>query len=265
MALDRLLIFTTDLYKGGIAAATLKYANSLSSEYDVKIVVWDNLEVLLDVPSNIDIYQINCPLGANFGRTKLNILKRKLLRLLSLPFVIVKFILLVKQIKPSMIFSLGYLPNILTLLITKVFKNIKIIVSERTSPQRDLENSGIKGRLVVFVAKRLYKYADRILTPSIELKDEISQLYNLEQSKVVGISNYFDLDEIRSKMEEEISSNEGKEIFNSNIIVTCGRLSRQKGQWFLIRSIAPLLIDNPGWKLVFLGDGELLDFLQKMT
>ncbi len=262
MSKDKIIVFSTDLYKGGIASATSKYVWSLVKKYDVCVVVWDNLPINCQLPDNVPIRQLNCPLGANFGKTKSEIFWRKVFRLVLIPYAIISFGLIQRKAKPKMVFSLGYLSNLASILLSS--RRIKTIISERTFPGRDLEKSGLKGRLVIALSKHLYKKADLIITPSKELSRHLQATYQIPKERIASIPNFFDLDFIQQNATKDVVEKH-QDIFKSNIIITCGRLSRQKGQWFLIRSVAGILKKNKKWKLVFLGDGEMSTELKELA
>ena len=54
-------------------------------------------------------------------------------------------------------------------------------------------------------------------------------------------------------------------IRDGHVLVTAGRLTRQKGQWHLIRAVSILKKEIKNIKLVIFGDGEMLDDLQEYT
>ncbi|MGL4990792.1 MAG: glycosyltransferase [Sarcina sp.] len=72
------------------------------------------------------------------------------------------------------------------------------------------------------------------------------------------------LDEIKRKSEEEVTEIP-KEILNSEIIISIGRLNVQKGHWHLIRAFKKVLEEKPDVKLIIIGQGELESSLKNLT
>ena len=59
--------------------------------------------------------------------------------------------------------------------------------------------------------------------------------------------------------------NEYKDIFAKPVVITSGRLNKQKGHWHLIRSFFEVKQKIPDAKLVFLGEGELKNYLANLA
>jgi glycosyltransferase involved in cell wall biosynthesis len=73
------------------------------------------------------------------------------------------------------------------------------------------------------------------------------------------IYNPYPIDEIKELAKEPLGSYE--EIFEHPVLITAGRLTKQKGQWYLLRVFKALKEKHKDLKLVILGDGELKDYL----
>ena len=95
-------------------------------------------------------------------------------------------------------------------------------------------------------------------------KKDLIKNYGLEEEKIKVIYNPYDIEKIRSLASEPIEDNY-KEVFKNPTIITVGRLSKQKGQWHLIRAFKKVKEEIPNAKLVILGQGELQDYLIKLT
>jgi glycosyltransferase involved in cell wall biosynthesis len=77
------------------------------------------------------------------------------------------------------------------------------------------------------------------------------------------IYNPYPIDEIRELAKEPLGSYE--EIFKHPVLITAGRLTKQKGQWYLLRVFKALKEKHKDLKLVILGEGELKDYLVKLS
>ncbi len=85
----------------------------------------------------------------------------------------------------------------------------------------------------------------------------------LNPEKIITIYNPLDLTEINSKVREPLEHCE--KIFNYPVIITSGRLTKQKAQWYLLRIFKELKRSYPELKLVILGDGELKNYLVTLS
>lgn len=137
--------------------------------------------------------------------------------------------------------------NILTSLISKH----KAIISVRMS-----QLSGrSKCHPYNFLSKLLYPKADLIICVSKTIAKELQDSYNVPSEKLKVIYNFIDFDEISNKIKEPLD--EYQKIFNFPTLITLGRLTKEKGQWYLLRIFKEVKKNFPDTKLIILGDGEL--------
>ncbi|MGB9978578.1 glycosyltransferase [Methanobacterium sp.] len=103
--------------------------------------------------------------------------------------------------------------------------------------------------------KFLYPKADKVICVSKAIKDILHKRYGL--NNLLTVYNMIDVQSNLKKADEEIPK-EYKETFNEDFVfITIGRLSFQKGQWFLIRSFKKVADKHKDAKLCILGDGDL--------
>ncbi|ETJ35922.1 Glycosyl transferase, group 1, partial [human gut metagenome] len=88
--------------------------------------------------------------------------------------------------------------------------------------------------------------------------------FYIDKMKTTVIYNPVDIKYIDSLKNEEIED-KYKYIFDENTIITSGRLTYQKGQWYLIRALKKVKKELPNAKLVILGQGELEKNLKKLV
>lgn len=120
---------------------------------------------------------------------------------------------------------------------------------------REIEGpiGGLRKKLLIPLT---YRLADKIITVSDGIRQELVDLFNVPFNKVQTIYNSFVLEEIASKAEQDISS-EIQEVFSGeNVILTHCRLSRPKNLFALI-DIFIAARNHCSVKLMILGDGEL--------
>ena len=141
--------------------------------------------------------------------------------------------------------------------VSKLFKKHKVIISVHNDQIE--EHKGLK-RLSKFLAKSLYPKADLIVAVSYGVKSSLVKL-GVPEEKIKVIYNPFPTDEVQKKAREPL-----EEIFlDSSYLITVGRLTKQKGQWHLLRIFKELKNNFPELKLLILGEGELKNYLVNLS
>lgn len=146
----------------------------------------------------------------------------------------------IKKCKPDFVLSFLDQYNILTLLATRFLK-VKVFISDRANPYEKIAGS------IEFLKKKVYKFSDGIIAQTSLAKEVLSAKTKHKNIRI--IPNPVFIHTVNNKVEKE------------NIILSVGRLVREKAQHFLLDMISE--IDEPGWKLVILGDGPLRDQLEE--
>jgi len=144
-------------------------------------------------------------------------------------------------------------------IISKLFKKHKAIISVRMDQQTG--HVGLR-KLNKLLVRILYPKADLIIAVSYGVKQSLINL-GIEEEKIKVIYNPYPIDEIRELAKEPLGSYE--EIFKHPVLITAGRLTKQKGQWYLLRVFKALKEKHKDLKLVILGEGELKDYLVKLS
>jgi len=144
-------------------------------------------------------------------------------------------------------------------IISKLFKKHRAIISVRMDQQTG--HVGLR-KLNKLLVRLLYPKADLIIAVSHGVKHSLINL-GIEEEKIKVIYNPYPIDEIRELAKEPLGSYE--EIFKEPALITAGRLTKQKGQWYLLRVFKALKEKHKDLKLVILGEGELKDYLLKLS
>jgi glycosyltransferase involved in cell wall biosynthesis len=114
------------------------------------------------------------------------------------------------------------------------------------------------------INKLLYSKANLIITVSKGIKTELEKYFDVPPTKVRVIYNPVYIDEIHILKKEDLA--EYKNIFEgSKVLITVGRLTKQKGQWYLLRIFKELKKKFPELKLIILGNGELKKYLVNLS
>lgn len=138
----------------------------------------------------------------------------------------------------------------------------KVIISARN--YLSISSKGFYGMIYKILIKMLYNKADRIIVVSKLLKNDLIANFGIRKDKIKVIYNPYDLEKIKELANEPIEK-EYKDIFLSTTIITVGRLTKQKGQWHLIRAFKKVKEVLPEVKLIILGQGELEEYLKELT
>jgi len=144
-------------------------------------------------------------------------------------------------------------------IISKLFKKHRAIISVRMDQQKG--HVGLR-KLNKLLVRLLYPKADLIIAVSYGVKQSLIN-FGIEEEKIKVIYNPYPIDEIRELAKESLEAHE--QIFKHPVLITAGRLTKQKGQWYLLRVFKALKEKHKDLKLVILGEGELKDYLVKLS
>ncbi len=145
----------------------------------------------------------------------------------------------------------------------------KIIISTRSELDKTFAKDpillyGLKRKIILgfymFLIRFLYSKADSIIAVSKGVRESLIK-FGVPEDKIKVIYNPYPIEEIRKKTKEKV-----EEIFeNVPYIITMGRLTKQKGQWHLLRIFKEIKNIFPDLKLLILGNGELKNYLINLS
>jgi len=129
----------------------------------------------------------------------------------------------------------------------------KAIISVRNDPISSFKGLKKFNQLLIRI---LYKKADKIVAISKSVAVNLEKL-GIPGEKIKVIYNPIPIKEIEEKSKERID-----EIFiDKDFIINVGRLTEQKGQWYLLRIFKEIKKEFSNLKLLILGEGELKNYL----
>ncbi|TYZ11918.1 glycosyltransferase [Hymenobacter lutimineralis] len=102
-----------------------------------------------------------------------------------------------------------------------------------------------------------YRQPDHIVTVSRDIRQELIDHYKLDPTRITTINNFFHPEKILGRAAEPIDPQYEPLFSQPDVLITSGRLARQKNQAPLLDVFAEVLKSRPTTKLVLLGDGEL--------
>ncbi|WP_373034083.1 glycosyltransferase [Sulfurovum sp.] len=248
--MKKIAIITPFLANGGLEKVAVVEVEELSKYFDVTLIV-------------MDTFHIDYPYSGKMIDLHVLLMDRGLFkRLYNITMATLKLKRLKKKHCFDLVISHGELANL-----PNVFsggKNSILVVHEN----RFAAIKDIQGKLVNRVIKYIYsaRSVSKIVTVSEGIRESFVKKLGINQDAIMTIYNPYNVDEIKTSAREELG--EFTSLFSHQVLTITGRLTIQKGQWFLLRIFKELKKLIPDLKLVILGDGEikekLIDLSEKL-
>ncbi|TMW72345.1 glycosyltransferase [Alteribacter natronophilus] len=238
----KVMFFIYQMGAGGAARTLLNIINNLDRERFVPVLVTLDFDGSYESELKDDVKLI-----------KLNTqrLSRSVFRLARV----------IRQEKADLVFSTIPRVNTIAILAGMLsFSKARNIVREA-----DNLSGGLKTSLQLKAFGLAYKCAGQVVSLSEGVKENLVKRYGLKSENIKVVYNPIDIKAINRKLESGIPA-EHKEIFDTDekVIVTAGRLVKQKDQATLIRAFAKAR-EQVACRLVILGEGELESSLKEQA
>lgn len=228
-----ILILVSRLNIGGAERVAANLANNLGK-------IYNNVIILTYNPSNDSDYKCDVP--------RLEINNKNILRIKE-----------IRKIKEK--YNITHCISFCT---TANYLNVasnngeKKIISIRNYEK----NKNLKREIESKIAA---KFADKVVSVSEQINEQQICDYEVDKDKAVVINNFCEVDKIQKASNCENMANDEKEFFEKyKIIISVGRLTYQKGQWYMIRAFKEVVKKIPDARLVILGEGEEKENLQNL-
>jgi len=219
-------------------------------DFSITLLLYEGIFDYL-LPENVEVITLDI-------RSSRNILKTTRGFFLK----IISIARLIKKNKPDIVFSLLSDTNVITILARSLSGvHSKVIVSERNHPTLSLKND-LYGGITKFLMRYCYPKAERIIAISQGIKKDLLENFNLPEGKIEVIYNPVDIAEIERLSAEEI--NHPWVNGELPIIISIGRLTKQKGHSYLIKVFSIVRQSLP-CRLVIIGTGEEEENLVNMV
>jgi len=239
----KIMIFIYRLGGGGAARTILNIVNYLDRQK------FEPILVTLDFTYDYE----------QFVKEDVTFIKLNTRRLRS---AIIPLAKLIRKIRPDLLFSTIPNYNTVTILAKLLsFTPTKLIVREAAFLGGNTKEN-IKLKLYGF----LYRFAHRVVSLSHGVKENLIDRYGVKRDKIQVIYNPVDLQHI----DEQAKADLPKKYHNfhakndKKVIVTAGRLVKEKDQETLIKAFAQVQKDIAS-DLIILGEGELEETLKKLA
>lgn len=222
------ILLLTNSNCGGAERVTITYGKLLYAHgYDVTVLIYcgndDNnrCEIKNFIPSYIKVDVIS-------GRYR---------------FLLSKLRRYIKKADFNVVFSSLPLLNYINIILSKfIFRHRIAVIRECNTPSRHPAR-------IRYLNKFLYKYADILISQTEEMRNEMSELYEIPIANIITVYNPIDVEQIEYSIREKI------DLPDSCIkYVAIGRVQPQKDYSTLLRSFAELLTYQPQSVLYIVGD-----------
>jgi glycosyltransferase involved in cell wall biosynthesis len=245
------MIIIHSLKGGGAERVVVNLLKGLSRrDFSITLLLYEGIFDYL-LPENVEVITLDI-------RSSRNILKTTRGFFLK----IISIARLIKKNKPDIVFSLLSDTNVITILARSLSGvHSKVIVSERNHPTLSLKND-LYGGITKFLMRYCYPKAERIIAISQGIKKDLLENFNLPEGKIEVIYNPVDIAEIERLSAEEI--NHPWVNGELPIIISIGRLTKQKGHSYLIKVFSIVRQSLP-CRLVIIGTGEEEENLVNMV
>jgi glycosyltransferase involved in cell wall biosynthesis len=140
----------------------------------------------------------------------------------------------------------------------------KSIVTVHEPKSAGIKYKGLKRLAVKYLIKYLYNKADYVVTVSDGVARDLAENFGINIEKLKTIYNPCDIDMIERKLCEPIED-KYINLLDGPVIITAGRLETPKGHWHLIRAFKEVKKQINAVKLIILGVGDHLKYLQNLA
>ena len=228
----KILIFISQLNKGGAERVVANLSNYLINNHDVTIAVLRNRNIEYSFDKRITIINLEDIIVNNKSKLSKFIVRYN------------NYVRLIKNNSFDIILSFLPAPSFIALFCKKE-SNARIIVSVRNDPKNEYKSLFRK-----ILVKLLYNKADGFVFQTNEAKDFFSQKIQ-NKSKIImnSISSEFICERFKGEREK--------------IIVSVGRLEKQKNHLLLIKAFYEIKNLIPDFKLIIYGEGSERKNLEK--
>lgn len=214
------------------------------------------LDVYLVLMDNTCVYPFHTKIEPFFLENS-KVTENSLLKLLKIPLLAYKYHVFLKKNKIQKSISFLTRPGFISVL-TKFFNRQRaIIISVRSNSSNQYGYDNLQSWINTFLIKKLYPYADMIITNSKGNAEDLISNFNVPRYKIKTVYNPISIKTIHA-----IESK--RDFFDTDFfnLISVGRLDEGKNHQLLIRSVEKL--KSKKVRLYIFGDGELRHELQKL-
>ena len=241
--MKKIAIITPFLANGGLEKVAIVGAEELSKYFDVTLIVMDS-------------FHIDYPYREKMVDLEVSLMDRGIFkRLYNILMSTFKLRKLKKAHAFDLVISHGELANL-----PNVFSggknNILTVHENRFAALKDIQGKFVNRMIkYIYSAKSVFK----VVTVSEGIRESFIETLGIDEDKLVAIHNPYEVDKIKEFSMESVKPFDS--LFSHKTLMSVGRLTMAKGQWYLFRIFKELKKMDPDLKLVILGDGEMKEQL----
>lgn len=244
--MKNIMMIVPSLKGGGAERVASLLSQELSKKHNLYLVVFDSNDMAYSHGGQL--IDIDIKSHGNILVKMINVIRR---------------ILKVKKIKKqyNIQSSISFIDSA-NIINTLSRVNDKVIISIHSHLSKRKKSLGDK--IVDYLNKLLYNRADKIVTVSKGIAEDLIAGYNIDEGLVEYIYNPINIKEINLLSSMPVKNKDLFTVEGLNI-VNMGRLTNAKGQWHLIRAVSYVKKHIKDINLVIVGQGELEDYLKKLV
>ncbi len=239
LLLKRIAFFINSLARGGAERVLSRIIPQLKENYEIYLILIDGSKI--EYECSVETIK----LGSAEKKNRILYLYDQITAKKKLEKII-------KEHNIECVISFLNVPNLINVM-TK--SNCRKVISIRGAIEKEL-NNGVHGKIKYYMCKSKFQRADRIVCASRIMCYEMIRNWHVNAEKMVSIENPYDIAEINSLAEQDLSEVEKSFFATHQIVVGVGRFVKEKGYLHLLDSFARLLVDHKTAGLVLVGDGE---------
>jgi len=172
---------------------------------------------------------------------------------------------IIKQESPCTILSIMDYSNVVSIISNRLSgKKNRVIISVHAPPTAQMRKyaANLWEKIMGLLIKSVYNKADAIVAVSKHIRNDLIENFKIDNSRIQVVNNPVDLNKISALSEEDVSG----ELFKEDIpiIISVGRLSKEKGGEYLLKAFA-LLNGKCDARLAILGEGREDANLRKLS
>ncbi|MDW8849262.1 glycosyltransferase [Flavobacterium sp. MMLR14_040] len=240
-----IVFFVSSFNVGGVERAFVNLANSfVENGHKVDFVVSRNIG---NLHAELDI--------------RINVIDLNAKKLRHSFFSLYKYI---KSSSADCLIAGPTYPNIVALVANMLaFNKMKIIVSQHSYQDLEMQKLGLTGKIAPFLVQFLYNKSYKVVAVSEGVKDYLISDCKVQEKKIQTIYNAVINNSFFKKSEEEIPEAIANKLLGKRYIIAVGRLEAVKNYSFMLQSFVQLRTQGFDYDLVILGEGADRDMIEK--
>ncbi len=236
---EKILFILPSLCGGGAEKTVANLSFSLSKKYEVLIAVFNDTETKYSHSGRL----------IKLGKSK----KKNILTKILFTIIAITKIKRIKK-EQNVDYSISFLATADLVNVLSKRKGTKTIISIRNT-----DSLNHRGSINYFFTKFSCRKADHIISISEQVKKDLIEVFKIKSSKITTIYN----PALKIKFGQNTTIL-ADSFFNNPVFINIGRLTKQKGQWHLIKAFSLVVQSHKEAKLVILGKGELREKLESI-